>query len=59
MRPDNKFTEEIGLRVKAPIVAMEKIAKGRYLPRVFAEAALDELKIIQRLTKELTFNKRR
>jgi hypothetical protein len=52
MRPQNKFTKEIRLRLKAPIVAMEKIAKGKYLPKVFAKATLDELKIIQRLIKK-------
>jgi hypothetical protein len=48
----DSLIKELQLRLKAPIIALGKVAKGQYLPRVFAKAALDELKIIQRLIKE-------
>ena len=41
---------EIQLRLKAPINALDKITKGHYLPMVFAQVALDELKKIKKLT---------
>lgn len=43
-----KLQAEIKLRLKAPMIALEKIVQGRYLPKVFAEAALDELKKAQK-----------
>ena len=41
---DHKFVEELRLRLRAPFVALDRLAKGRHLPKVFAEAALEELK---------------
>lgn len=43
--------EEIQLRLKAPMIALERIANGRYLPEIFARTALQELRKILRLTK--------
>lgn len=41
---NHKFIEEMRLRLKAPFIALDRLAKGRHLPKVFAEAALEELK---------------
>ena len=49
MRSKNEFIEEINLRLKAPAIALERIVKGKYLPKIFAEAALIEIEIIQKL----------
>lgn len=54
MRTNKKSIEEITLRLKAPEVALERIVKGQYLPRVFAKAALSEIKKLQRLTEQIT-----
>lgn len=47
------YVGELFLRLQAPIIAMERVAQMRYLPKVFAQAALDELKKAQELTKKL------
>jgi hypothetical protein len=52
MKNKNKFIEEIRLRLKAPAIALEKIAKGKYFPKVFAEAALSEIRKLQGLMKQ-------
>ena len=43
------LTEEIKLRLKAPMVIAERIAQGRQVPKVFGKAALSELKKIQKV----------
>lgn len=45
--------DELEIRLKAPIVAMEKIAADKSLPKVFARVALDELKKAQAIVKKL------
>ena len=47
------WIEEINLRLKAPMIALERIAKGHHLPKIFAQAALDELKKAQKLAEKL------
>ena len=47
-----KLNKEIQLRLKAPLIALEKISNGRYLPKVFAKAALSELRIIEGLIQQ-------
>jgi len=39
-----EFIEELRFKLRAPFVALDRLAKGRHLPKVFAEAALEELK---------------
>lgn len=39
-----EFIEEFRIRLRAPFVALDRLTKGRHLPKVFAEAALEELK---------------
>ena len=46
---DAKIAKEIQLRLKAPITALERVARGQPLPKIFAEAALDELLKLQEL----------
>jgi len=48
-----KTSDEIKLRLKAPMVVAERIAKGRYVPKVFGKAVLSELKKIQKAAKKL------
>lgn len=48
-----KISVEVNLRLKAPMIALERIAKGQHLPKIFAEAALDELKKAQKLADRL------
>ena len=45
--------KEIQLRLKAPMIALERLSNGRYLPQVFAEASFNELWEIQRLTEKM------
>jgi hypothetical protein len=47
-----KTRKEIKLRLKAPMIALERVAQGQYLAAIFADAALDELRKIQRLLEE-------
>ncbi len=35
------------------MIALERITRGRHLPKVFAEAALDELRKAQKLIAKL------
>lgn len=44
--------DEFEIRLKAPIIALEKIVAEQYLPKVFARAALEELKLIQRMVEK-------
>ncbi len=44
MKMDRKLIEELRLRLRAPFVALDRLAKGRHLPKIFAEAALEEFK---------------
>jgi len=46
---DTRIAKEIQLRLKAPITALERVAQGQPLPKIFAEAALDELLKLQEL----------
>jgi len=48
-----KIVKDIQLRLKAPMIALERLSNGRYLPQVFAEAAFNELWEIQRLTEKI------
>ncbi len=54
-----EITKEIELRLKAPMIALEKISKEKYLPNVFAQAALDELRKVQQLINKLNEKKGR
>jgi len=49
----DKDIKEIQLRLKAPMIALERLSNGRYLPQVFAEVAFNELWEIQRLTEKM------
>ena len=53
-----EWIAEIKLRLKAPIIALEKVSKGQYLPRIFAQAALDELRKIQKIVGQLENRKK-
>lgn len=53
-----KVVEEIQLRLKAPAIALERIAEGRHLPKIFADVALDELKKARKLTDKLEKQKK-
>lgn len=55
---NHKFIEEMRLRLKAPFIALDRLAKGRHLPKVFAEAALDELKKAVELLAKLEKQKK-
>jgi len=44
--------DELEIRLKAPIVALEKIVEGKSLPKVFARVALEELKKVQAIVKK-------
>jgi hypothetical protein len=44
--------DEISLRLKAPIIALEKMTAREYLPRIFMEAALSELYSIKKLLEK-------
>lgn len=50
---NKQIIDEIDLRLKAPMVAAERIAEGKSLPKVFAEAALSELKTAKKLVDKL------
>lgn len=54
----NILMEEIRLRLRAPFIALDRLAKGRHLPKVFAEAALDELKKAVELLAKLEKQKK-
>jgi hypothetical protein len=54
-----KQNDEIQLRLKAPIIALEKISKDKYLPKVFVGVALDELRKIQQLTQKIEVDGKR
>ncbi len=43
--------QEIFLGLQAPIIAMQTLLQGKYLPKVFAEAALSELKKLEEISK--------
>lgn len=45
--------DEIQLRLIAPLVALERLAKGGSLPLIFAKTALNELRIVVGLTKSM------
>lgn len=53
MNRKSLLIEEIQLRLKAPLIVLEKITGRRYLPKIFANAALDELIGIQKLINKL------
>ena len=38
-----KLINEIQIRLKAPVVALERIARGQNLPKAFVKEALNEL----------------
>jgi len=50
---DKKLIDEIELRLKAPIIALERIAEGRHLPQIFADVAMCELKRTFELLSDL------
>jgi len=45
--------DELEIRLKAPVAAMEKITAGKPIPKVFARVALDELKKVQAIVAKL------
>ena len=51
--------QRMSFRLKAPLVALERIANGKHLPKIFAELALDELRKAQRLADRLGKQKKR
>jgi len=55
---DRKLIKEFKLKLKAPMVALEKIVQGRYLPKVFAGAALAELRKLEGLLDKCEDKKR-
>lgn len=55
---NQKVIEELQLRIKAPRIALERIAKGQHLPKIFAGAALDEIKKVQKLVEKLEKQKK-
>ena len=55
---NHKVTEELQLRLKAPTIALERITQGQHLPKIFAEAALDELKKVEKLVGKLLKQKK-
>ena len=50
---NQKIVKEIELRLKARIIALERISKGQYLSKVFVGAALNELRMIQKVVERL------
>ena len=54
---DRKNTEEFQLRLKAPMIALERVYAGKYLPKVFVHAALEELSKAQKLANRLKIRK--
>jgi len=46
---DRQQLQKIQLHLQAPLIALERIAKGRHLPQVFAEAGLEELEKVREL----------
>ena len=44
-----ELISQIQLHLQAPLIALERIAKGRHLPQVFAEAGLEELEKVREL----------
>ena len=49
---DPKLAKEIKLRLKAPMIVVERIVEGQQVPKVFGQAALRELKIIQEIAEK-------
>ena len=45
--------DKIELKLKAPLVALERVAEGKHLPQVFADVALSELKEAEKLVNDL------
>ena len=58
MYTQKEFIEELRLRLRAPFVALDRVVKGRNLPKVFAEAALEELKKVVELIAKLDKQKK-
>lgn len=56
MKFNHNLIEELKLRLRAPFIALDRLANGTHLPKVFAEAALEELKkaveLIAKLEKQ-------
>ncbi len=50
---NEKYIEEFQLRLKAPLIALERIAKGQHLPKIFVGAALGELKKAHKLADKM------
>lgn len=55
---NHKLVEELCLRLKAPFIALDRLAKGRHLPKIFAEVALEELKKAVELVAKLEKQKK-
>ena len=55
---NQELIDEFRLRLKAPFIALERLAKGRHLPKIFAEAALEELKKAVELLAKLETQKK-
>jgi hypothetical protein len=45
--------DELEIRLKAPVIVLEKIVNEKVLPKVFARAAWDELKKAQAIVTKL------
>ena len=58
MHIQEEFIEELRLRLKTPWIALGRIAKGQYLPKIFAEAALSDLKKALELVMRLENQKK-
>jgi hypothetical protein len=52
MRNQKVVINEIRLRLMAPIISLERIAAGKYLPKIFAEVSLGELQRIKKLLRK-------
>ncbi|MCB9772253.1 MAG: hypothetical protein H6754_06845 [Candidatus Omnitrophica bacterium] len=48
-KAERDIAKEINLKLKAPMIALERLAEGRSLPVIFAKAGLEELETIQEL----------
>ena len=55
---DSKRIEEIKLRLKAPMIILEKIIRGHF-HKIFAKVVFEEFKKVQKLLDKLEIVKRR
>ena len=55
---DKKSVDTIRGKLKAPIIALERVVKEGKLPKVFAVVALDELREADKLAEEVCRSKK-